>query len=104
MERVSEGRDGAKRSKKPRQDEWGVDRRPIGGPERDAEGTASGDFPSEAELIALKDSKRAWLVCFSACLVQVVIVGVLHVFGLFFIVFIEEFKCSKAKAGKNQTT
>ena len=106
MERASEGRDGINASNKSRKNDWGVDS--VGGPGRDVDCVggpgrdvdSSGDFPTEAELLALKDSKRAWVVCFAACLVQVVIVGVLHIFGLFFIVFLEEFQCSKAKAGK----
>ncbi|KAI0237666.1 Monocarboxylate transporter 13 [Lamellibrachia satsuma] len=93
MERASEGRDGINTSNTSRKNDWGVDS--VGGPGRDVD--SSGDFPTEAELLALKDSKRAWVVCFAACLVQVVIVGVLHIFGLFFIVFLEEFQCSKAK-------
>lgn len=96
MERASEGRDGINTSNASRKNDWGVDS--VGGPGRDVD--SSGDFPTEAELLALKDSKRAWVVCFAACLVQVVIVGVLHIFGLFFIVFLEEFQCSKAKTGK----
>ena len=91
MERASDGRYGSSNTEK---NNWGADSAGLAGADGDS------GFPTEAELIALKDSKRAWVVCFAACLIQAIIVGVLHAFGLFFIVFIEEFKCSKAKAGK----
>ncbi len=54
----------------------------------------------KAILDSLKDSPRAWLVCVAACLIQIIHIGVLHVYGLFFIEFVEEFSCDKAKAGK----
>ena len=46
-----------------------------------------------------KDSGRAWLVCAAAFSVQVFIVGVLHIFGVFFVDLLEEFQCSKGEAG-----
>ena len=55
-------------------------------------------------LEALKDSKRAWLVCFAAFLIQVVIVGVLHVFGVFFVALIDEFHSSKAATGQDRNS
>ena len=51
------------------------------------------------DLAALKDGKRAWIVCFASFFVQVWVVGILHAFGVFFVAFLEEFKCSKAVAG-----
>ena len=57
--------------------------------------------PIEEDDLSLtgKDSKISWVVCFAAFLVQVIIVGVLHVFGVFFVALIEEFQCSRAEAG-----
>ena len=55
---------------------------------------------NESEMAAaLKDTRRCWYVCFAAWLIQALIVGVLHVFGVFFIVLIDDFNCSKAEAG-----
>ena len=61
--------------------------------------TAETQDSDNEDLQHLKDGKRAWIVCFSAFLLQVIIVGTLHVFGLFFVVFLDEFHCTKAEAG-----
>ena len=47
-----------------------------------------------------KDSRLAWVTCFAAFFIQVFIVGVLHIFGVFFVAFIDEFQTSKANAGE----
>ena len=59
---------------------------------------------NESELTAaLKDTRRCWYVVVAGFLIQVLILGVLHVFGVFFVALIEEFKCSKADAGMKFT-
>ncbi|XP_071115322.1 uncharacterized protein [Haliotis cracherodii] len=45
-----------------------------------------------------KDSKWAWIVCVCSWITQVLILGILHAFGVFFVEFIEDFKTSKATA------
>ena len=52
----------------------------------------------------VKDSRVAWLVCFAAFLIQVLIVGVLHVIGVFFVQFLKEFECTKGDAGNSVST
>jgi hypothetical protein len=46
-----------------------------------------------------KDDKQAWIVCVAACLVQTLIIGVNHSFGVFYVEFLDEFHCSKGVAG-----
>ena len=58
------------------------------------------DDPSEG--VSNKDNKKAWCVCLAGFLVQVIVIGNLHVFGIYFISFLKEFKSSKATTG-NQT-
>jgi hypothetical protein len=48
---------------------------------------------------SLKDGRKAWIVCFSSFILQICVLGILHAFGVFFVAFLEEFKCSKAAAG-----
>lgn len=47
-----------------------------------------------------KDTYYSWVVCACGFVARVIIVGVLHGFGAFFIAFIEEFKITKEKSGK----
>lgn len=47
-----------------------------------------------------KDSKVSWFICFNGWLTQILILGVLHGFGVFFVEFTKDFKSSKSKAGK----
>ena len=47
----------------------------------------------------IKDSPRSWLVCAGAFSIQLFIMGFSHAFGVFFVVFVDEFQCSSAKAG-----
>ena len=54
---------------------------------------------SVKNIKSLKDSKRAWVVCLASFLIQVWVVGILHAYGVFFVAFLEEFKCSKSSAG-----
>lgn len=65
--------------------------------------TEGQDGDQYAEVLStrgvVKDSKFAWVKCFAAFTIQVVIVGVLHCFGVFFVEFIEEFNTTKAEAG-----
>ena len=49
-----------------------------------------------------KDSKQAWLVCIAAVSSQVVHLGILHAFGVFFVALLEDFPCTKAAAGELQ--
>ena len=61
-------------------------------------------LPSQASgdtkiTVTRKDNKKAWLVCFAAFLIQVIVVGNLHVFGIYFISFLDEFKATKATTG-----
>ena len=58
------------------------------------------DYPVFTNNLPSKDSGRSWLVCFSAFLIQVINVGVLHVFGVFFVAFLREFKSSKGETGE----
>ena len=53
------------------------------------------------DATALKDSKRCWVVCFAAFLLQAITVGTLHVFGVFFVALIDEFDCTRSEAGNN---
>lgn len=55
------------------------------------------DLSDEKEK--LTDSKRSWFVCFCGWLTQVVILGVLHGFGVFFVQFVDEFNATNSKAG-----
>ncbi len=50
----------------------------------------------------VKDSRQAWLVCLGAFLLQVLVVGVLHVFGVYMVAFLKEFKCTTVEAGKDE--
>ena len=59
-----------------------------------------GEATNQAPGGILKDSKQAWLVCAAAFFIQVTIVGVLHVFGVFFVELLKEFDTSRAEAGK----
>ncbi|XP_071133843.1 monocarboxylate transporter 12-like isoform X2 [Mytilus edulis] len=45
-----------------------------------------------------KDSKVSWFICFNGWLTQILILGVLHGFGVFFVEFTKDFKSSKSKA------
>ncbi|XP_067676408.1 uncharacterized protein [Haliotis asinina] len=45
-----------------------------------------------------KDSKWAWIVCVCSWMTQVLILGILHAFGVFFVEFIEDFKTTKGTA------
>ncbi|XP_052089277.1 uncharacterized protein LOC127726021 [Mytilus californianus] len=47
---------------------------------------------------AKKDSKLSWFICFNGWLTQILILGVLHGFGVFFVEFTKDFKSSKSKA------
>ena len=49
---------------------------------------------------SLKDGRRAWFVCASSFTIQVLHVGFLHAFGVFFVAFSREFQTSKAAVGK----
>ena len=55
--------------------------------------------PSE-QLARLKDTSKAWVVCFAAFIIQVLDVGVLHVFGVFFVALVEDFGASRAVVGE----
>ena len=55
---------------------------------------------SENKRTSLKDSKFAWLVCASSFTIQVLHVGFLHAFGVFFVAFSKEFGSSKAAVGR----
>ena len=55
---------------------------------------------SSEKLARLKDSSKAWVVCFAAFVIQVLDVGVLHVFGVFFVALIDEFHSTRATVGK----
>ena len=55
---------------------------------------------STQEIPVQKDGKRSWCVCAAAYCIQVVILGVLHAFGVFFVAFIDEFKTTKSTTGK----
>lgn len=54
---------------------------------------------SEENEQTKRDSKISWFVCFCGWLTQVVILGVLHGFGVFFVEFVEEFNATNSKAG-----
>jgi hypothetical protein len=53
----------------------------------------------DIEYASVKDTKYSWVVCFAGFSLQVIVVGFLHVFGIFFINFVEEFGTTKAKTG-----
>lgn len=57
------------------------------------------DSPSSTESF-VKDSKYAWVVCLAGFLNQVLILGVLHVFGVFFVEFVKEFNATRGHVGK----
>ncbi|XP_013401404.1 monocarboxylate transporter 10 [Lingula anatina] len=79
-----------------------LDTRPTGEAVNQPENNAKNEEVTETEIdITIqptpeKDGTRAWLVCFGGFLIQVLIVGFLHVYGIFFVKFLEEFKSSKA--------
>ncbi|CAH1798541.1 unnamed protein product [Owenia fusiformis] len=52
---------------------------------------------STASTVSLKDSRRSWIVCFAGFLIQVLIVGILHVWGVFFLSICNEFNASRAE-------
>ena len=67
--------------------------------------SGSPQLPHQTEDASLtnsrkKDDKKAWLVCIAAFVIQVIIIGNLHVFGIYFISFLNEFQGSKATTGK----
>ena len=70
------------------------------GPDVEIVGASAKPVEEDSNASIGKDSRRCWLVCFAAWLAQVVIIGVLHVFGVFLVALIEEFKCSRADAGE----
>ena len=47
-----------------------------------------------------KDGGRGWIVCFSAALVQFVVMGIHNNFGILYIAFIREYQRSKALTGE----
>lgn len=47
----------------------------------------------------MKDGPWAWVVCICSFMVQVWVIGVLHAYGVFYLAFIEEFKCPNSTAG-----
>lgn len=47
-----------------------------------------------------KDGGWGWLVCFSAALVQFVVLGIHNSFGILYIVFVREYQRSKALTGE----
>jgi len=51
------------------------------------------------EQIEPSDKLKPWLICAYGFTSRVFIIGVLHGFGPFFIVFLEEFKITKEKSG-----
>ena len=55
---------------------------------------------TEEKIRRMKDGPRAWLVCICSFLVQVWVIGILHAYGVFYLAFIEEFKCEPSVAGK----
>lgn len=59
------------------------------------------ELGSSEEVVIVKDGKLAWVVCVAGFLLQVLIVGMLHVFGVFFVEFIQEFKKTKGEIGKS---
>ena len=73
---------------------------------RDADREEPGVTVGEREMghtvttSSLKDCGRSWLVCFAAFLIQVLNVGVMHVFGVFFVAFLDDFNKSKAETGQ----
>lgn len=52
--------------------------------------------------VVMKDNKRAWGVCVAAFLTQIIVMGNIHVFGLYFVSFLNEFKSTKATTGQFQ--
>lgn len=49
-----------------------------------------------------KDSRRSWIVCGAVIVTQILILGVLHAFGIFFVVLTHEFASTKANVGLYQ--
>lgn len=49
-----------------------------------------------------KDSRRSWIVCGAVIVTQILILGVLYVFGIFFVVLTHEFASTKANVGLYQ--
>ena len=54
----------------------------------------------EQESEPWKDGSWGWVVCFSAALVQFVVLGIHNSFGILLIVFIREYGWSKALTGE----
>ncbi len=59
--------------------------------------TASDD--KELPHVAVKDNRKAWTVCMAAFFSQVIVMGNVHVFGIYYVSFLDEFKETKAKTG-----
>lgn len=51
---------------------------------------------------AYKDSRLSWIVCGAVIVTQILILGVLHAFGIFFVVLTHEFASTKANVGLYQ--
>ena len=62
---------------------------------------SEGDITTNTRI---KDNKKAWIVCFASFAIQVIVLGNLHVFGIYYISFLSEFKASKATTGKRLET
>ena len=61
---------------------------------------SSADETQIPEWTKYKDGKRAWLVVIAAFSIQVVVVGILHIFGVFFVALVAEFNATKGDAGE----
>ena len=55
---------------------------------------------AEKETEDWKEGARGWLVCFSAALVQFVVMGIHNNFGILYIAFVREYQRSKALTGE----
>lgn len=51
---------------------------------------------------AYKDSRLSWIVCGAVIVTQILILSVLHAFGIFFVVLTHEFASTKANVGLYQ--
>lgn len=58
---------------------------------------------AEKETQDWKDGGRGWLVCFSAALVQFIVMGIHNSFGILYIAFVREYQWSKALTGERWT-
>ena len=54
---------------------------------------------ADSENESWKDGHWGWIVCFSAALVQFVVLGIHNSFGILYIVFVREYGWSKALTG-----